>query len=196
MPKRIQRQRTKGWRMPEGAVYVGRPSRWGNPFRLGTPYALMRVPGATDPTAEAEYEGRISADGASHDYHHPGGLVTRCTVRYMTPQESVEHYRRLMTGDLTPSMRMAGWKPGIGRVHEITRDLAGRDLACWCPTWQPCHADVLLEIAAWDPDTLAAHLYPSITQPTDTPDSVTQSVVHNSTENASAIEKRPYTQED
>lgn len=31
--KRIQRQRTKGWRMPEGAVYVGRPSRWGNPYR-------------------------------------------------------------------------------------------------------------------------------------------------------------------
>lgn len=31
-PKRIQRQRTKGWRMPEGAVYVGRPSRWGNPW--------------------------------------------------------------------------------------------------------------------------------------------------------------------
>lgn len=33
-PKRIQRQRTKGWRMPEGAVYVGRGSKWGNPFRL------------------------------------------------------------------------------------------------------------------------------------------------------------------
>jgi len=30
---RIQRRRTKGWRMPEGAVYVGRPSRWGNPYR-------------------------------------------------------------------------------------------------------------------------------------------------------------------
>lgn len=30
-PKRIQRKRTKGWRMPEGAVYVGRPSKWGNP---------------------------------------------------------------------------------------------------------------------------------------------------------------------
>ncbi|NJD29302.1 MAG: DUF4326 domain-containing protein [Chloroflexi bacterium] len=27
---RIQRKRTKGWRMPEGAVYVGRPTRWGN----------------------------------------------------------------------------------------------------------------------------------------------------------------------
>lgn len=32
MPKRIQRSRTKGWRMPEGAVYVGRPTIWGNPF--------------------------------------------------------------------------------------------------------------------------------------------------------------------
>lgn len=32
MPKRIQRKRIKGWRMPEGAVYVGRPTKWGNPF--------------------------------------------------------------------------------------------------------------------------------------------------------------------
>jgi hypothetical protein len=29
---RIQRKRTKGWRMPPGAVYVGRPTMWGNPF--------------------------------------------------------------------------------------------------------------------------------------------------------------------
>lgn len=32
MPERIQRKRTAGWRMPEGAIYVGRPSRWGNPW--------------------------------------------------------------------------------------------------------------------------------------------------------------------
>ncbi len=29
----VKRQRTKGWRKPEGAVYVGRPSRWSNPFQ-------------------------------------------------------------------------------------------------------------------------------------------------------------------
>jgi hypothetical protein len=34
MPLRIQRSRAKGWRMPENAVYVGRGSRWGNPFTL------------------------------------------------------------------------------------------------------------------------------------------------------------------
>lgn len=32
LPVRIQRQRTAGWRKPEGAVYVGRGSRYGNPF--------------------------------------------------------------------------------------------------------------------------------------------------------------------
>lgn len=32
MPKRIKRERSKGWKMPAGAVYVGRPSDFGNPF--------------------------------------------------------------------------------------------------------------------------------------------------------------------
>lgn len=32
VPKRIQRSRVKGWRMPEGAVNVTRPTIWGNPF--------------------------------------------------------------------------------------------------------------------------------------------------------------------
>jgi hypothetical protein len=38
-PKRIQRKRTKGWRMPDGAVYVGRPTKWGNPARIGDSFA-------------------------------------------------------------------------------------------------------------------------------------------------------------
>ena len=29
----------------------------------------------------------------------------------------------------------------------IQRELAGKNLACWCPVGSPCHADVLLEIA-------------------------------------------------
>lgn len=35
MPKRIQRKRTRGWRMPPNTVYVGRPTKWGNPFKVG-----------------------------------------------------------------------------------------------------------------------------------------------------------------
>jgi hypothetical protein len=32
-PVRIQRKRTKGWRMPPNTVYVGRGTMWGNPFK-------------------------------------------------------------------------------------------------------------------------------------------------------------------
>lgn len=35
MPKRIQMSRAKGWRKPPGAIYVGRPTRFGNPYRVG-----------------------------------------------------------------------------------------------------------------------------------------------------------------
>ena len=33
-PRRIQRMRTKGWRMPAGAVYVGRPGPFGNACKI------------------------------------------------------------------------------------------------------------------------------------------------------------------
>lgn len=34
-PQRIQLRRAKGWRLPEGAIIVSRPSPWGNPFVVG-----------------------------------------------------------------------------------------------------------------------------------------------------------------
>ncbi|GAA5085731.1 hypothetical protein HNP84_010207 [Thermocatellispora tengchongensis] len=33
-------------------------------------------------------------------------------------------------------------------VAAARRELAGHDLACWCRPDQPCHADVLLDVAA------------------------------------------------
>jgi hypothetical protein len=33
--KRIQRKRSKGWKMPANTVYVGRPTKWGNPYKIG-----------------------------------------------------------------------------------------------------------------------------------------------------------------
>ena len=38
-PKRLQRKRVKGWRKPEGAVCVTRPSRWANPYREADGYS-------------------------------------------------------------------------------------------------------------------------------------------------------------
>ena len=35
-PERIQRRRTKGWRMPPNSVVISRPGEWSNPFRLSS----------------------------------------------------------------------------------------------------------------------------------------------------------------
>lgn len=154
-PKRIQMSRQNPWRSEHpDAVIVARPSKWGNPFRLGTYTALMREPAALV-DAPAEYEGRISAVGNRHDFFWPDGHVTEHTVRAMTREEVVDHYRMLITGNLSPSMVSAGFKHGLFVRHGLPRlthsdavnELAGRDLACWCPLDLPCHADVLLEIA-------------------------------------------------
>lgn len=92
--------------MPEGAVYVGRPTEWGNPWTIGT-IAIIEWPWPSS--------------------------VLEVSIREIeiTPHIAVALYRWAFTPD----------------VEEIRAELAGRDLACWCPLDQPCHADVLLELA-------------------------------------------------
>lgn len=34
MPHRISIERKPGWRIPKDAVFVGKPSRWANPFEI------------------------------------------------------------------------------------------------------------------------------------------------------------------
>lgn len=41
--KRIQRKRTRGCRMPRGAVYVGRPTIFGNPIRISADYDAIAM---------------------------------------------------------------------------------------------------------------------------------------------------------
>jgi hypothetical protein len=102
-PRRIQRRRTKDWRIPEGAVYVGRPTKWGNPFYLVD---------VLDAFCGDEQEAR---------------------------EDCVRSYRRWLHEDEA--------YVALASTIDARRELRGRDLACWCRLDQPCHADVLLEIA-------------------------------------------------
>ena len=111
MSERIQRRRTKGWRMPEGAVYVGRPSRWGNEWKAGDRFAFASWLPDGDP-----------------DYGFRGVVLDGETV--------VAAYRDNL-GVLSAD-ELADW----------LEPLRGHDLVCWCPLDQPCHADVLLELAS------------------------------------------------
>jgi hypothetical protein len=143
-PVRVHRRRTKGWRMPAGAVYVGRPTQWGNPFVYRTRQALARVPALDG--SPWEFEGRISADGMRHDYFHADGHVTRHEIRYMTRAETVELYRQVLTAP-TPQLHLYDLDRRWIDAAKARLLLAGQDLACWCPLDVPCHADVLLAVA-------------------------------------------------
>jgi len=106
-PKRIQRKRTKGWRMPENTVSVCRPGRWGNTFQVGS---TAWIP--------------VDSFGTWSKEPHPP----------LTREEAVQCFRYSATFQ-------AREFPGL------FEPLRGKDLACWCRLDQPCHADVLLELA-------------------------------------------------
>lgn len=88
-PKRIQRKRAKGWRTPPNTVYVGRPTKWGNPVNW-------------------KETGR---------------------------QEAVWWYKRMI------------YEGYLNIVPLAKIELRGKNLSCFCPLDEPCHADILLEIA-------------------------------------------------
>lgn len=125
MPKRIQLRRTKGWRKPPGTIVVARPSKWGNPFRVG---------GIADRVALTT----------------PRGVTTVHEIRVETPAQAVEFYRRWL--NRTPLL-VGDWPWPPPTIAQIRAELAWRNLACWCALVDehgqrvPCHADVLLELA-------------------------------------------------
>jgi len=109
MPERIQRKRTKGWRMPKGVIYVGRGSRWGNPFAIGE-----------RPLPDLQRRYRLE------------------TVE--SAEQAVDLFRRHLINTINHQIE-------DGSTLQVLLELRGKDLACWCPLDQPCHADVLLELA-------------------------------------------------
>lgn len=44
LPIRVQLSRKKGWKMPPNTVKVARPTKWGNPFKVGGKHPLHDRP--------------------------------------------------------------------------------------------------------------------------------------------------------
>lgn len=89
VPYRVQRKRAKDWKMPPNTIYVGRPTKWGNPFIVGR-----------------------------------DGTAKECVKKF--------------------SFYLLENNIGVSFIQE---ELKGKNLACWCPLDQPCHADILLKLA-------------------------------------------------
>lgn len=67
-PVRVQRRRSKGWRMPPNTASVCRPGPFGNPFRLGAP--LEDVDRALRTAAGLPAGGTLTAATAVQLYRH------------------------------------------------------------------------------------------------------------------------------
>lgn len=104
MPKRIQRRRTKGFKLPENTICVDRTSKWGNPFIVG---------------------------------------------EFGTKRECIHAHFALLSGYINvvkkPSIKVQ--QDYYNYVASNIEKLKDKNLACFCKDGEPCHADVLLELA-------------------------------------------------
>lgn len=107
--------------MPAGTVYVGRGSRWGNPFKVGAEYVRRRM----DP-------GGGQRSGIVVDQAHAVRLFSRFTARECGFQEAVEALR---------GRDLACWC----RLCDEHRD--GKPLGVKCVDCAPCHVEPLLDLA-------------------------------------------------
>ncbi len=117
-PRRVQLRRTLGWRMPPNTVKVDRSSRWGNPFTMCERDVSLRL-------------FKSLVDGV----WDPGNIPPD------TPDAMWDH----LYGCYQTGMSCIGC--GCHPRESIRRDLRGKNLACWCKPSEPCHADILMEIA-------------------------------------------------
>lgn len=116
-------------RIPDGAVYIGRraPGLPQSPFH--NPFRIGKTPGCN------------------------------------TAQDAVDMYDGLLTFGAAEVVRWP--EPGeLARLNDLREDvlarieageLDGRDAACWCREWSPCHGDPLLR-AVWEIRSRPGHL--------------------------------------
>lgn len=121
IPQRIQRKRTKGWRMPENTVVVDRSSGFGNPFKVQkVNYGTTKV----HPEPKCEW-----------------WVETSTSVwRFPTKDEAQTASVKLFRAN-AESAANSNWR------ERTKLALRGKNLACWCALNKPCHADVLIELA-------------------------------------------------
>jgi hypothetical protein len=118
--QRIQRKRSKGWRMPANTVVVDRTSGFGNPFPVA--------------------KGTSRSMGKESDVWFVGIWSGPAMWIRDSKDEAVE---------LSVKAYSAWIKhPAQAKLVERAKvTLRGKNLACWCAPDKPCHADVLLELA-------------------------------------------------
>ena len=105
--------------MPENTVYVGRPTKWGNPFKLRGDQIYIN----------AAYRRKILSPWV---WYGVGDI------------DDVVHLFKMMVIHNCVNADMQHWHEHFKKLN--LDELKGKDLACFCPLNKPCHADFLIEL--------------------------------------------------
>jgi hypothetical protein len=136
-PRRLQLSRRKGFNLQAHslavnglpAVNCARPSKYGNPFLVAHDWqASFRAVALGE---RGDRQGRARATVKLY------ALWLRARRRTVKVDRRDFWQREVLTVKA----------PKRPTRREIRRALAGKNLACWCRPGEPCHVDVLLEIA-------------------------------------------------
>jgi len=119
MPTRIQRKRTKGFRLPPNTVCCTRPGKFSNPFKIGGWYKIG---------GDSGIRGIQWSWVQCYLPNEPGYTLIE------TPEQSVAMFRKWA---LQRTRDNPKW------LDELR---AADFLACFCPLDAACHVDTLLEI--------------------------------------------------
>jgi len=122
-PVRIQLKRTKGWRMPPNTVKVTRPSKWGNPYRVGQKARL-----AFEPLTDAELD---ALDLTPKDIDCGDGVIIEGAAP-LPPNRIIYFDAPLTVEDVI----LLFHKHIIDRKIDVS-PLRGKNLACWCAIARP-----------------------------------------------------------
>jgi len=136
---RVKQIRTKGWKMPEGTKFVGRPRKWGNMFKLDN-YNRVFI----------NSEGRRQA---TEDW------IFFCqTTELEGPKLVLDLYHWVLNGeadviqikfalDNKAMLDVRYWIKKFENNNDLN-ELRGFNLACCCELdFAYCHADLLLYLA-------------------------------------------------
>ena len=128
-PIRIQRSRQHKQVSPNGLpiVYIGRPSKWGNQYRA-----------VRDIVYEFCHNRTVLDKWTVKEVCHSEEEAKRRAVELY--QDDIYHYKTHKDGFDSLLITQA-------IIDGIKSELKGKNLSCWCKIGEPCHGDVLLEIA-------------------------------------------------
>ena len=136
MPDRIQLSRAKGYRRPDGTIQVDRQSIFGNPWAVGNPgtWWMPRCDNRAGWECLFRFDGPID-NAAAVDFY--GTWLMGGNLPLM-PSVLTERGRAVLRAQMDSRRTLI-----LARLP----DLCGHHLGCRCALSQPCHADVLLELA-------------------------------------------------